>query len=148
MNTLAPIPEVGKSYWFFANDQVKEKTECEAIVTNVYSFEDSATKTLPIYDAYLEYVIDTPLMDIWIEQLDNLFWILSEQTDFIIELEIPELCSYKVYVARTIDGGWHSFETINPIQFGFLDVTGENHNWLHDDNRKKSNEIHTKPKYY
>lgn len=125
METLAPIPEVGKEYSFFLDGRVKEEDKYLARVLAIYPFEATAKKMIYKYDDVYEEVIPNPLMDLWLEAVMDVFWILSEQTDYIVELHIPILCPQNVYVARTVDGGWHAFETTSSRQFGILDVTGE-----------------------
>jgi len=131
MENLTPVPEVGQLYWFYANDQKKKETEYRARVVNVYEYAATATKFVYRYDSLTDEVINYPVMDAWIEEAAELFWILSPKTDYIVELYIPELTNFSVYIARDLDGGWHSFETVNEKQFGFLDITGEIHNKLY-----------------
>lgn len=130
METLAPIPKVGEIYWFYANDQIKKETEYQARVTRIFTIAQTEHVWLQLYDNYLEDVIATPLMDKWIEESMDMFWIMAEKTDFVIELMVPELCQFCIYVARDIDGGWHSFVTHVPKEWGILDVTGEYHEKL------------------
>lgn len=133
MTNLAPLPEVGEEYWFYANDQVKQKTELRAKVKKVIPFKDGEKECIFKYDDYFQEVIDYPIMDLWLEQQPELFWILAEVTDYFIELSIPELCPQSVFAARDVDGGWHSFETHSSLQFGILDVTGDLYVNLHED---------------
>ena len=131
METLAPIPKVGEVHIFYADDLVKQITECEARILDVYEYKKTADKYIYKYDSYFEEVVPTPLMDLWLEAKEELFWILADETDFIIETRIDDLCPYMTYFARDLDGGWHAFETHSVRQFGFLDITKENYNKLH-----------------
>lgn len=133
MTNLAPIPEVGEVYWFYANDQVKKETEYPATVTKVIPFWESGTKMIYKYDDYLQEVVAWPLMDIWLELVPEEFWLLSDETDYFIELSIPGICPQNVYAARDTDGGWRVFETQTSKQFGILDITGELYSKLHED---------------
>ena len=92
MTNLAPLPEVGEEYWFYANDQVKQKTELRAKVKKVIPFKDGEKECIFKYDDYFQEVIDYPIMDLWLEQQPELFWILAEVTDYFIELSI--ICSF------------------------------------------------------
>jgi len=132
METLAPIPKVGEMHIFYADDRVKQTTEYEARILDVYEYAKTGNKYIYKYDDFYEEVVPTPLMDLWLEAKEELFWILAEKTDFIIEARIEDLCPQLVYFARDLDGGWHSFETHTPKQFGFLDITKENYNKLHE----------------
>ena len=133
MADLAPIPEVGEMYWFYANDQVKKETELPATVVKVIPFWESGTKMIYKYDDYLQEVVAWPLMDIWLELVPEEFWLLSDETDYFIELSIPDICPQNVYAARDTDGGWRVFETQTSKQFGILDITGELYSKLHED---------------
>jgi hypothetical protein len=135
MEKLAPVPEIGEEYWFYANDQVKKETEFRARIMNVIPFEKGDSKIIYKYDEWTEEVVNIPLIDLWTEELLDSFWILSEKTDYFIELDVPELCHYHVYVARDVDGNWHSFETMLSKQFGFLDIYGDNYRKLHELNK-------------
>ena len=131
MSNLPPIPKVGQLYWFYENDQVKLDTEFQAKVIDVYTYDDATEKFIYKYDDALEEIVAYPIVDLWLEEAMDLFWILSEKTDYIIRTEIPKLCPQDVFFARTVDGEWHTFETASPRQFGILDVTGELYNRLH-----------------
>lgn len=133
MTNLAPIPEVGEKYWFYANDEVKQKTEFVATVEKVIPFLDSEKELIYKYDDYLECLVDNPLMDLWLEAVPTEFWLLSDDTDYFIQLDIPDVCPQKTFAARDTDGGWRVFETQNSKQFGILDVTGELYSKLHED---------------
>jgi hypothetical protein len=131
MTSLDPVPKKGEHCWFYTDDRVDLKHEHEAIVVEAFSFWDSGFETIARYDDVLEDVIDEPVMDLWIIDQDETFWILDEETDYIIKINVPELTARPIYVARTVDGGWHSFETVSPKEFGILDVTGELHKKVH-----------------
>ena len=132
MKKCDPVPEEGRSYGFYANDQVTKDTEHEAKVLRVYTFDESGNKEVYVYNDIFERVESVPVMDLWIEEAMDLFWILEPQTDYIIELFIPTLIGGAVFAARDLDGGWHTFETTDEKQFGILDVTGKLHNKLHE----------------
>jgi len=123
MKTLAPIPKEGEIYWFYPNDIVKENNQYEAKIQKVYPFSATAWKFIYTYDDYLEDLVSTPVMDIWMEELKEMFWILASETDYIIEISVPELCQQRIFVARDQDGGWHSFVTIMEKEFGILDTS-------------------------
>lgn len=131
MSKLQRVPKEGETLWFYSNDQIRKQNECKAKVVSVIPFASTASKMVYKYDDYAEDLIAEPVMDLWLEEVLDLFWILSGETDYIIQLYVPDLCAQDVYVARTIDGGWHSFETANFKQFGILDVTGELHDQLY-----------------
>lgn len=131
MESLAPVPIIGQKCWFYIDDVIKPENEFEVTIFAIYSYQESAKKGIYKYDNDWEEVVSIPLMDIWINQLQETFWILNPQTDYILELRIPELCPQDVYAARDLEGNWHTFETTLPKQFGILDVTGEIHNKLH-----------------
>lgn len=127
MTSLAPIPKKGDICWFYAGDSVNKKSEYEGKVVNIIPLQKAGYIMIYKYDDYIEDVICYPLMDIWIDQVEDWFWIFDKSTDFILELSIPGACQCSIYAARDLDGGWHTFETIVPRQFGILDVTGELH---------------------
>lgn len=131
MDKLSPIPEVGQIYWFYADDLVKKDNEFEARITDVYTYEETAKKFVYKYDDQFQEVVPYPVMDLWLEEVMELFWILAGETDYIVRAMIPGLCPQDVYFARSLDGGWHTFETATSKQFGILDVTGELYNKLH-----------------
>ena len=129
--TLAPIPKKGETYWFYLCGKIKIKDEFEAIVEQVIPFAECDTYFVRQYYAELEDIVETAVMDIWLENQDEMFWLLAEMTDYIIEVSIPNLTPAKVYFARTTDGEWYSLEVNTPRHLGLLDVTGEYHNKLH-----------------
>lgn len=122
MKTLAPIPKEGDICWFYPNDIIKDNNRYEAKIKKVYPFSSTAWKFIYTYDAYLEDTVSTPIMDIWMEELQTTFWILAPKTDFIIEISVPEVCQQAIYVARDQDGGWHSFVTLMEKEFGILSI--------------------------
>lgn len=128
---MQPVPEQGEMLWFYANDQVKEKTEYQAKVIRVYDYWDSDKRIIYKYDDILQDTVENPIMDLWIENSIDMFWILNHETDYIIEIIVPDLCPQSIFVARDIDGGWHSMITITEKEFGILDVTGELYRKLH-----------------
>jgi hypothetical protein len=133
MATFDPVPKIGQTYPFFIDDKIDAKSEISATILNIYSFVDSGNKFIYKYDDFAEDVIPIPIMDLWIEEAADLFWILANETDYIIEAHISDLCPQNVYFARTIDGEWHTFETTDKKQFGILDVTGKYHDQAHED---------------
>ena len=82
------IPAVGEEYWFYANDQIKKNTEYRATIRRIIPFEESANVFIHKYNDLIEDLVKEPLMDLWLEQMEGLFWILAKETDFIIELSI------------------------------------------------------------
>lgn len=130
MDTLDPIPEVNSSCLFYTNGQITKKTEYKATIKKVYPFALSDRRFIYKYDDWAEEAIVWPLMDLWMEAKDNLFWLLNKTTDYIIEISVPELCPNPIFVARSIDGGWQSFDIVSLKEFGILDVTGKYHNEL------------------
>lgn len=126
-----PVPSIDAIYWFYGRDRIKLDSEFEAKIVEIYSANEAIYQRIPQYNSDLHEMDYVPLLDVWLDSLDEMFWILSDDTDYIIKIEVPELCKVPIYCARTKDGGWHSFETNNPNQFGILDTTGENHRKLH-----------------
>lgn len=122
MKELSPPPKEGMIYPFFANDQIKRETCYRARVDKVIPIQESSSLHIYKYDSYFEQVIPYPIMDLWIEALSDIFWILDTETDYILRLCVPGLSSFDIYAARTVDGGWHSFETMGSNQFGILKV--------------------------
>ena len=130
-SSLAPIPKKGETYYFYLCGKIKIKDEFEAIIEQVIPYEEGEQYCVRQYYAELEDVVETPILDIWLENQDSTFWLLAETTDYIIEASIPNLTPCKIYFARTIDGEWYSLEVNTPRHLGLLDVTGEYHNKLH-----------------
>lgn len=133
MENLEPVPGVGELFYFYSNDQIKVKTEHKAKILKVHPFQACQNVTVPIYESLIEDVIEYSIIDYWVDAIDELFWILSPTTDYILEINVPTLSAYNIFVARTLDGGWHSFEVHGSFEFGILDVTGDKYNELHDD---------------
>ncbi len=123
MKTLAPIPKEGERYLFYTDDIIKEDHQYIATIKKVYPLELTGAKFIYQYSDYAEDIISVPLLDLWMEALDELFWILDIDTDYILEISVPELCRQPVFVARDLDGGWHSFVVLTEKEFGILDTT-------------------------
>lgn len=130
------VPDIGESFWFYPNDIIKESAKLKAKVIGVYNFANSDQKFIYKYVDEVEEVIAVPLMDLWIDAVEENFWILAQFTDYILELQIPGLTPLCVFAARDLDGGWHAFETVVPTQFGFLDVDGIYDKAMSDDTGK------------
>lgn len=131
METLQPVPKLGEKYWFYADDRIKIETEHLAEIVGIYTLKEADKKLVYIYESHAQELVGYPLLDLWNDEIPLAFWILSDETDYIIEAKIPDLCPQNVYFARTVDGGWHAFEVYSSLQFGILDVTENLHKALH-----------------
>jgi len=129
---MTPIPKEKELYWFYADDRITKGTEYAARVIRVYPYLESDQRVIYKYDDYLQDTDSFPLMDLWIDNALEMFWILSPETDYIVEMVVPDLCPQHIFAARDLDGGWHSIITISDKEFGILDTTGEYHRKLHN----------------
>ena len=134
IQTLKPIPEIGKQYHFFDDGKVSYSRHSMAMVVAIIPVEEAKHKTFinwshePIDENAGTYLCEKTvesLYDIWQTAVEEIDWVFSEETDCFICCAIPEYDNNLIYFARTHDGGWFSLDIQSSWQGGRLDVTGE-----------------------
>lgn len=125
----ASIPKIGKKYHFFDDGKVSPSRHFVAEVTKLLSPKE-AKKIM--FD-------DESLYRIWKEAIKkhsstNNFtvgstkagepWLYAIDTDYFVELSIPEYDDNLLYAVRTIHGDWFTLCIQSFWQGGILDVDG------------------------
>ena len=124
-----PVPEIGKKYHFFDDGKISPGRHSIATVKRLLTKDEAKNIIISsprgVSTTNENVFINISLYDIWCEEVKEYDWIISEDTDYIIEADIPEYDEDKIYFVRSKDGGWFSMNTTNWWQSGRLDVEGD-----------------------
>lgn len=117
-----PIPTVNRRYNFYDDGKISFSRHYIVEVLRILTIEDAKNIQLKFYEDE-QY---RSLYDIYkytCEEFDYLK-LYDDDTDVFVECLIPGYDYEKVYFARTLDGGFFSFETTGAWMGGRLDVDG------------------------
>ena len=125
-----PVPEVGKEYHFFDDGKISPSRHSIATITRILTKEEAKNINFELTeyfhtddgDDYYDY--KASLYDIWQGEIKEYYWLIAEDTDYIVEASIPDYDENLIYFVRTKDGGWFSMNIQSSWQGGRLDVDG------------------------
>lgn len=119
------LPQVGVIYHFWDDGKTSASRHYLAKVEELIPIGDAArVKVENIYQN---------LLNVWVNQKKEHYWIYSQETDYIVRCSIPCYDDDPIYFARTKDGGWFSMDVTGWWQGGRLDITGEIYKSVIDD---------------
>jgi hypothetical protein len=126
-----PIPTVNKRYNFYDDGKISFARHHIAEVLRILTIEEAQNIQIKYYDDE-EY---WSLYDIYKHTCDEYDYLKlhDEDTDVFVECIIPGFDYEKVYFARSLDGGFFSFDTTGSWMSGRLDVDGERTRNLYND---------------
>lgn len=125
------IPEVNKQYHFFDDGKISSSRHYIATITKILTKEEAKNINFELTeyfhtddgDDYYDY--KTSLYDIWQGEIKEYYWLIAEDTDYIVEASIPDYDENLIYFVRTKDGGWFSMNIQSSWQGGRLDIDGK-----------------------
>jgi hypothetical protein len=120
---MKPVPEINKSYKFYADGKITATRQYDATIESVLSFNDSLD-----YQVHSYMLENTVLVDAYRfamrDQSDHM-QIFAPETDYFIGCKIPNYSDNTVWFCRDTKGGWASLALEDYWQAGVLDVDGE-----------------------
>lgn len=125
-----PVPEVGKEYHFFDDGKISPGRHYIATITRILTKEEAKNIIFELTEYFHngdeedKYDYKESLYDIWQDDIKEHYWLIAEDTDYIVEASIPDYDENLIYFVRTKDGGWFSMDIQSSWQGGRLDVTG------------------------
>lgn len=125
------IPEVNKQYHFFDDGKISSSRHYIATIIRILTKEEAKNINFELTeyfhtddgDDYYDY--KTSLYDIWQGEIKEYYWLIAEDTDYIVEASIPDYDENLIYFVRTKDGGWFSMNIQSDWQGGRLDIDGK-----------------------
>lgn len=125
---LKKIPEVGDELHFFDDGKMSQSRHYLATVVRVVKYEDAMGIVVPMRewseDGNDSWLTDVNLVDIYDIEKHQADWLYAEDTDYFIEICVPEYDDYTLWCVRTKDGGWFSMDIQSCWQAGLLDTEG------------------------
>lgn len=122
---LMKIPEIGKTYKFYDDGKVRTSRQYDAIVLDVITKENARETLVKWFDPEFCIMSARELYDVWLEETVLTDWIFAEDTDYLVECDIPDYDENHIWFARTKEGGWFSMNIQSGWQGGLLDVTNK-----------------------
>lgn len=134
---MQEVPKVGNKHHFFDDGKMSDSRHYIAEVIEVITPEDAKNIEITLNDGVdsLTYT----LYQLWEDEVNEhrqgehpcilvdkehtkpyAPWLYEETTDFLVKCSIPDYEKDFVWFARTIDGGWFSFNTTNTWMSGRL----------------------------
>lgn len=130
------IPTVNKKYNFYDDGKVSLNRHYIAEVTRIISMKEAKKLMLKHYeDGQLKSLYSIFKYDVNLYPSLKLY---DTDTDVFVECKINGYDDERIYFARTLDGGFFSFDTTGTWMSGRLDVdnhlTENLYNYLYDEN--------------
>jgi len=100
----ARMPELDRYYSFFHDGKIRESRRYVVFITEIIPFSD----------------INSEILELWEESVNEFNWLYARETDFFIKGNISASTLEEDYFVRTIDGGWFGIG----FWAGRLDVDG------------------------
>lgn len=133
------IPVVGKKYHFFDDGKLHIQRHYIAIVLRVVPFDEAKDIVVKEFDYNLvedgkpveECLVDQCIIDTWHRERDNHDWLYPSsdyETDYFIEISVPEYDDYNLWAVRTKSGYFFTMDIQSSWQGGVLDVDGSRFN--------------------
>lgn len=123
---MEPIPEVGKEYHFFDDGKTSLGRHYICRCENVITLEEAKKIKFKLIDFDNdEKKYEDTLYNIWRKRVVDYYWLMSDETDFFVEISCPEYDQNRLWAARTRDGGWFTLDIQSFWQGGRIDVTGD-----------------------
>lgn len=132
------VPKVGDKHHFFDDGKMSESRHYIAEVVDVITLEEAKNINITLVDGSDEPQVYT-LYELWEDEVNEhrqgeypsilvdkehtkpfAPWLYEETTDFLVKCSIPNYEEDFVWFARTIDGGWFSFNTTSTWMSGRL----------------------------
>lgn len=147
---MKPVPEIGKSYYFFDDGKLSPSRCYIATVTEVIpasenptitvkdpetgmdiikSLEDIRKKEVDEHRQEEDFTVISPSADTKIGSP----WLYAEKTDYFIKCSIPDYDENPIIFVRTVNGGWFSMDVTSMWQSGELDVDGSKYERMKKD---------------
>jgi len=87
------LPEIGKTYNYFDNGNIKESRRAEVLITEIIPFDK----------------IDEETLEFWKDDIEECDHFYTKETDYFIKGDLKIIDEIqKIIFVRTIDGGWFS----------------------------------------
>lgn len=136
INMRQDIPTVNKKYNFYDDGKVSLNRHYIAEVTRIISIKEAKKLMLKHYeDGQLKSLYSIFKYDVNLYPSLKLY---DADTDVFVECKINGYDDERIYFARTLDGGFFSFDTTGTWMSGRLDVdnhlTENLYNYLYDEN--------------
>jgi hypothetical protein len=128
LDNLKRLPEVGEELHFFDDGKMSQSRHYLATVVRVVKYDDAMGIVVPMRewsdDGSDSWLTDTNLVDIYDIEKHKANWLYAPETDYFIEICVPEYDEYTLWCVRTKDGGWFSMDIQSGWQGGRLDTDG------------------------
>lgn len=129
------LPEVGKKYHFFDDGKLHMQRHYIATVLRIVPFDEAKDIVVKEFDYNLvedgkaveECLVDQCIIDTWHRERDNHPWLYPSndyETDYFIEISVPEYDEYNLWAVRTNWGYFFTMDIQSSWQGGVLDVDG------------------------
>lgn len=109
-----PVPKCDNKtlYAFFDDGKSGYGRRYIAVVNSVVPFDEVKKKDKKLYKA-------------WKSEVKNCYWLYAKETDYFISCTVFGYSISPIWFARTVDGGWFSFDYEDTWESGRLDVSGK-----------------------
>lgn len=156
---MKPVPEIGKSYYFFDDGKISPSRCYIATVTKVIPANENPTITIKNPETGANNIVSLESLrkkEVDEHRQEEGFiiinsgvvdtkpgspWLYAEETDYFIKCNIPNYDESPIIFVRTVGGGWFSIDVTNLWQSGELDVDGS----LYEKMKKYMSEIIENP---
>ena len=124
------LPIVGQQYHFFDDGKIHHGRHYIATVLRIVPFNEAKDIIVKEFDWNLydlcndECLVDQCILDTWEREKQSAHWLYAPETDYFVELSVPEYDINNLWAVRTKHGEWFTMDIQSTWQSGKLDVDG------------------------
>lgn len=109
---MKPVPKIGETYPLFDDGKLTDTRLYYGEVKRILTVDESKTEIVKhlekIGDDY--GLVDRTLYDIWKQEILDADFLFSQDTDYFVEISVPDYDENMLWAVRTKDGGWFTMD--------------------------------------
>lgn len=121
---MKPVPKIGEIYPLFDDGKLNDTRLYYGEVTRILTVEEAKTEIVKhLEKTEDDYVlVERTLYDVWKQEILDADFLFSQDTDYFVEISVPDYDENLLWAVRTKEGGWFTMDIQSDWQGCEVDV--------------------------